>query len=128
MQLFDQATKQLAEKRPSRNQLRLSGMGAPRRTYINLGNNYQSVNINFPPTGLGPNAIFVQGLYGAYQQMKDHVPEWIGRLSETDPQADPRWTVQRLLDAILLQWQGDDAAASRQLQKAIDIAAKEVVH
>ncbi|MCC6509847.1 MAG: tetratricopeptide repeat protein, partial [Pirellulaceae bacterium] len=129
MHLLDLAAKQLAEKRPSRNQLRLSGMGAPRRTYINVGNNYQSISIDFPPTGLGPADDYIQSLYSANQQLKDHVPAWIDRLRETAPQAEPRLSVQLwLLCAILLQWQGDNAAASRELQKAIDIAAKEVVH
>ncbi len=54
MSLIDRMIEQAATDSTKRALVGLSTIGGPRNTYIVVGNNYQSVTIEFPPAGLAP--------------------------------------------------------------------------
>ena len=52
--LLDRIIEKQASKPVRRRTIRLTGVGGPRRTYRMVGGNYQSIQVEFPPKGLGP--------------------------------------------------------------------------
>ena len=127
MQLVDKVIDEYALQ-PTRGQtLRLTSIGGPRQSYQMIGNNYQQIVIEFPPTGLGPNDDTVQRLYATHQTLKDHAADWVQHLLASDESRDQRVKVQRLVAAAFAQqWSEKTNEAQQLLEQALKIAVEHV--
>ncbi len=128
-QLLDAVVKNLADSRTNRSQLRLSSLGGERRNYIVVNGMAQQIDLSFPPAGLGPDDQSLMFFRTAEQQLKEHIDQWVQNLADNPSDMEPRLQVQRLMTAAIVRhWQDrtDDALAI--LQRAVEIASKEVSH
>ena len=113
-------------KRPVRRRtILLSNIGGARSTYrISAGGNYQSVQIEFPPKGLGPDDEFVRALRQAWESLGEHTDELIEHLTLAE-QADPRHRLTTLVaQATLRQWQERNGEAIERMDRAIELSVE----
>jgi tetratricopeptide (TPR) repeat protein len=130
---IDEAAKQPLRKKT----IRLTGVGGPRSTYRIVGGNYQSISIEFPPKGLGPDDTFVKVIHNAWEQFKGHTDELGDAIagatdadqSSAEASSGPRPRVEilrRLTLASLHFWDQQIRRAIEQLDHAGQIAAESV--
>ncbi|WP_182867710.1 DUF1583 domain-containing protein [Rhodopirellula sp. JC639] len=126
--LMDQMIKDEAERPLQRRLIRLTGIGGPRTRGRVVAGQYIRTEIEFPPSGLGPDDQFVFAQYGAWEQLKDHTDQWIESLqTPASDSLQPRERiVRRLATAALLYWEKQTDQALEQLRQAIPLASSEL--
>ncbi len=63
MTLLDGMIAEEAAKPVRRSTIRLSSLGGTRQTYTTVGGNYRSIEVSFPPKGIGPDDEFIRNLW-----------------------------------------------------------------
>ncbi len=90
MTLLEGMLAEEANKPIRRSSIRLTSVGQPRSSYIQVGSSYEQVVISFPPQGIGPDDSFIQNLWTMNSLFKEYAGALTKPLSAEDPDADPR--------------------------------------
>lgn len=128
IRLMDQVLQDESEKPLRRSTIRLTGIGGPRSLGRVVNGQYFRTEIEFPPTGLGPDNSFVFAQHSAWERMKGYSDEWIRSLtSEGGETGSRRLEIsRRLAAATLLYWEKRVEEAIAQMEQATKIAAEEL--
>lgn len=125
--LVDLMIDEYARQSTKGNAIRLTSIGGPRHTYLMVGNNYEQLTIEFPPTGLGPGEEAIRVFYVAARQLKDFVGPWVEHLAAEDESLDARTRIERLVYAACVQqWNDKTDQARKLLERALTLATEQV--